>query len=60
MPYNRPFDPLSFENQKEILQTVLFHSLVVKLLFGMRKLSKLMSDHVLRDKHWRIVLPVVH
>ena len=45
---------------KEILQIVLLYSLVVKLLFGMRKLPKLVSDHVLRDEHRRIFLPVVY
>ena len=39
---------------------MLLYSLVVKLLFGMRKLAKLMSDHVLRDEHRRVVLPVVY
>lgn len=46
--------------RKEIPQTLLRYSLVVESLFGVRKLPKLMTNHVLRDEHGYIVLPIVY
>ena len=47
------------EDQRENKTTIQFYSPESKPLLSERELTQLMSDHVLRDQHWLVVLSIM-